>query len=204
MRRTLVLAVVLAVAGCTGSTDPPAPAPAPSPPGSATGAGGSAACDQPAPGPVDPAAVLVPGPINGLPATDAVGEPLTITATVLEPGCAPAAGAVAEVWHTDARGLYGPGGGSDQCCYYGGTVTADANGRFRLDTIRPAQYPQAGAPPAHIHFEFRHPSGGLGTEIVFDAGAAPPGQIVPATVIPVELTRSGDAWTGTTAFVLEP
>jgi protocatechuate 3,4-dioxygenase beta subunit len=153
---------------------------------------------------VDAGSVLVPGPINGVPASDAVGEPLTITITVLGPECGPASGATAEVWHTDSRGLYGPGSGTDQCCYYGGTVAADANGRFQLDTIRPAQYPQAGAPPAHIHFEIRHPLGELGTEIVFGAGSPAPGPVRPATVIPVDLTRSGERWVGSTTFVLEP
>src|ERR687893_336483 len=79
---------------------------------------------------------------------------------------APAAGASVRVWHTDAAGEYGPRG-TERCCYYGGTVAADANGRFRLDTIRPAQYPQADAPPAHVHLEIRHPSGHLETEIIF-------------------------------------
>jgi protocatechuate 3,4-dioxygenase beta subunit len=122
---------------------------------------------------------------------------------VLEPGCAKAAGATARIWHTDSRGLYGPGGGRDECCYYGGTVTADGDGRFRLDTIRPAQYPEPGAPPAHIHLEIRHPAGQLDTEIVFEAGTPPPGPIGPAHVIPVELRRSGEGWYGETAFVLE-
>ncbi len=129
---------------------------------------------------------------------------MTFTATVLESGCRPAAGADVRVWHTDATGLYAPSGGATECCYYGGTVTTDANGRFRLDTIRPAQYPEPGAPPAHIHFEIRHATGQLDTEVVFDVGAPPTGTVGASHVVPAILTRPGDSWQGEAAFVLQP
>jgi protocatechuate 3,4-dioxygenase beta subunit len=109
------------------------------------------------------------------------------------------------VWHTDAAGEYGPTG-TERCCYYGGTVVADANARFRLDTIRPAQYPQPDVPPAHIHLEIGHPSGRLDTEIVFTDGAAAPGPVLPSRLITVPLTRAGTApdetWYGEVAFAL--
>jgi protocatechuate 3,4-dioxygenase beta subunit len=205
MRRILVLVVVLlAVAGCDGTA--PATPPGTSPSSSEqTTAGASGMCAVPAPGSVDAASVLVPGPVNGLPASSAGGgEKLTFVATVLDLGCQSVAGATVRVWHTDAAGLYGPGTGTDECCYFGGTVTTDANGRFRLDTIRPAQYPQAGAPPAHIHFEMRHDVGRLDTEIVFFTGTPAPNQAGAGHVVPVDLTRSGDGWSGATAFVLSP
>ena len=53
------------------------------------------------------------------------------------------------VWHTDARGLYGPGAGTDECCYYGGTVRTDANGRFELD--HPPGSVPAGERAARAH-----------------------------------------------------
>ena len=192
----LVAPVVLG--GCQGE-----PAQPPPPPSTAPVTGAPAGCTAPIMGPVDAGSVLVPGPINGLPASDAGGDPLTIVATVLTPDCAPASGASVRVWHADARGLYGPSSGRDECCYYGGTVTADANGRFRLDTIRPAQYPQAGAPPAHIHLEVRDPSGRLDTELVFDAGAPAAGPVRPAPVLPVVLDRPGHPWYGEATLVLE-
>lgn len=155
-------------------------------------------------GPVDAGSVLIPGPINGVPASDAGGEKLMITATVLEPGCRPASGADVRAWHTDARGLYAPSGSPNECCFFGGTVRTDQNGRFRLDTIRPAKYPEPGGPPAHIHFEIRHASGELDTEIVFGAGAPTAGPVGSSAVLPVLLRTSGDGWYGETTLVLQP
>ncbi len=191
----------LFVVSMTGCDPGPVAAPSTSPTTAPTSPSG---CAIPASGPVAEASVLVPGPTNGVPASEAVGEPLTIVATVLEPGCEPASAVEIMVWHTDARGLYGPGAGTDECCYYGGTVRTDANGRFELDTIRPAQYPQAVAPPAHIHFEMSHSSGRLDTEIVFDAGSPEPGPVRPSNVIPVLLTETDGRWHGEVTFVLGP
>jgi protocatechuate 3,4-dioxygenase beta subunit len=203
VRSTRLLSAVAITAAfgiaMTGCDPGPASAPPTSPAAAPTSPSGCAV--QPS-GPVDEVSVLKPGPINGLPASEAVGQPLTIVATVLEPGCQAASDAEIVVWHTDARGLYGPGAGTDECCYYGGTVRTDANGRFELDTIRPAQYPQAVAPPAHIHFEMRHSSGRLDTEIVFDAGSPDTGPVRPSNVIPVVLTQTGERWHGEVTFVL--
>jgi protocatechuate 3,4-dioxygenase beta subunit len=196
-------ALVGAVAsGCTGST-PPGPAASTST--ASTSAAAARSCSRPAVGPVEPGSVLVPGPTNGLPPSGVQAERMTIVAAVLDGACAPAAGAGVRVWHTDAAGEYGPTG-TERCCYYEGTVTADANGRFRLDTIRPAQYPQPNAPPAHIHLEIRHPSGRLDTEIVFTDGPAAPGPVLPSQLIAVPLTRAGTAsgapWYGEVTFAL--
>ena len=202
MRRISVLVALLAVAGCQPNGAPPTSSPTPPASGAPTGTTGAGLCTVPGSGPVDAGSVLVPGPINGLPASDAVGQKLTLTATVLEPGCRPASGAEIRVWHTDAKGLYGPAQGD--CCYYGGTVTTDSNGRFRLDTIRPAQYPYPDAPAAHIHFEMRHTSGELDTEILFQGGSPAAGPIGPSHAVPVVLSKSGSEWHGETAFVLMP
>jgi protocatechuate 3,4-dioxygenase beta subunit len=153
---------------------------------------------------VDAGSVLVPGPINGVPASDATGEKLTVTGTVLESSCRPAVGAEVRVWHTDARGLYAPSGSPNECCFYGGAVQTDRNGRFRLDTIRPAEYPERNGPPAHIHFEIRHSSGGLDTEIVFAASAPTTGPVAPADVLPIPLRTADTGWSGEATFVLEP
>jgi hypothetical protein len=199
MWRLPVLVALLAVVGCEGDAAPSTSSsgsPSPSP---AT----ASACAVPAAGQVDARSVLIPGPINGVPASDAGGEKLTIIATVLEPGCRPASGAEIRLWHTDARGLYAPSGGQDECCFFGGTVRTDQNGRFRLDTIRPGKYPGQNG-PAHIHFEIRHASGDLDTEIVFAADAPTAGPIGPSHVLPVRLRRSGGGWYGESTFVLQP
>jgi protocatechuate 3,4-dioxygenase beta subunit len=145
--------------------------------------------------------VLRPGPSNGLAASTAVGEPLALAALVLGADCGPAAGAEVNLWHADARGRYGPEG-SEECCYYAGTVRTDPAGRFRLDTVRPARYPERGAPPAHIHLEIRHPAGRVDTELIFDR-PAPTGPAGPSGhVLPVALRRDGPGWRGEVVFVL--
>jgi len=138
------------------------------------------------------------GPLDALP-----GEPLIVDAVILDRTCQPAAGAEAHIWHADARGLYGPSQGRE-CCYYDGTVRADSAGRFRLQTIRPAQYPVPNAPPAHIHLEIRYQGSTLGTEVVF--GAAPSPSIAPLTgeVLSITLKRDGNGWRGEALFVLSP
>ncbi|HEU4349281.1 MAG TPA: hypothetical protein VFR35_16010, partial [Actinoplanes sp.] len=200
-RPGLVIAAALvgAVAsGCTGSAAPPEPV-------GSTNAAAPEGCPRPAAGPVEPGSVLVPGPTDGLPPSGVQAERMTIVASVLDSACAPAAGASVRVWHTDAAGEYGPTG-TERCCYYGGTVAADANGRFRLDTIRPAQYPQPNSPPAHIHLEIRHPAGRLDTEIVFNGGSADSEPALPSQMIAVPLTRAGTAtdetWYGEVTFAL--
>jgi len=197
LRRVLVCGAVLAVAaGCTGR-----PAPTPQ-----TGAATSPASRPPSAcaiadvGPAESASTLSPGPSNGLTRSDAKGERLVIDGMVISATCAPLAGARLDIWHTDSRGDYGPRG-TQQCCYYAGSVLTDPFGRFRLDTIRPAQYPQPNAPPAHVHLEIRHGFAGLATEITFVDASGPPA-VSGASIIPVNLAKAGDAWNGKVAFVL--
>jgi len=201
--------VVAAAAACQSDTGRPGPLPIATQPTATqstattavapTTAAAAAGCAVPTYGPVEPGSVVVPGPNNGLPASPARGVPLTIVAVVLDASCAPARDATVHLWHTDAAGRYGTA--AQECCYYDGTVRTDQNGRFLIDTIRPGQYDVSNAPPAHIHFELRHPSGSLETEIVF-AATGPPVPLRPADVIPVVLTRAGGGWSGEVTFVL--
>jgi len=200
--RALTLAVAgVVLAACQGADERPA---APTTSGTRLPTATAAAeCAAGEVGAVDAGSVLVPGPGNGLRRSTADGVGLTIAGVVLDAACRPAAGATLDVWHTDARGAYGPA--EDECCYFQGTVRTDRNGRFRLDTIRPGRYDQTNAPPAHIHLEVRHQSGGLMTEIVF---AGDPG--VPATArdgtVRVPLREAGDggqSWYGEATLVLE-
>jgi protocatechuate 3,4-dioxygenase beta subunit len=200
-------AVVLVTAGATSTVSScTSDDVRPSPTGT-TGTATNGGCRVPAVGPVEPASVLVPGPTSGLPPSDAGGQRLTIVATVLDAKCAPASKASVTAWHTDARGEYGPRD-TDICCYYRGTVAADTNGRFRIDTIRPAQYPQANAPAAHIHLDIQHASGRLETEIVFTDDPGPPAPVRPSRQVPVTLQRvagaNGDSWHGEAVFAVAP
>jgi protocatechuate 3,4-dioxygenase beta subunit len=120
---------------------------------------------------VDDDATVTFGPINGVPATTAGGEPLVVVGTVHAHDCAPLAGATLTMYQTDANGEYGPGHGTDNmlCCYLGGSVQTDAQGHFQVNTVRPAHYRgEANPPPAHIHLEVSHPDApSLNSEIVF-------------------------------------
>ncbi|HEX2361834.1 MAG TPA: hypothetical protein VHI11_07160, partial [Jiangellaceae bacterium] len=96
------------------------------------------------------------GPINGVPATAADGEPLVVVGTVSSADCQPLAGATLTMYQTDGAGEYGPGHGTDEmlCCHLGGSVVTDSQGHFQVITVRPAHYRgEANPPPAHIHLE---------------------------------------------------
>jgi protocatechuate 3,4-dioxygenase beta subunit len=115
------------------------------------------------------------------------GTRLTVSGTVYGADCrTPLAGASIQVWQTNAAGEYGPGQGTgdERCCYLGAGLRTDAQGRYRLETVRPGHYKgEAQPPPAHIHFEVRHPDAdGLLTELLFEGdpwlGPDPPGAVV--------------------------
>jgi len=197
----LVLTLWATAAGCDDDAAPPVVAPSPPSAVASPGPGPARGCGVPDLGPVDAASVLVPGPSNGLPRATAQAERMLIDAVVLDARCHPVPGVSLDIWHTDARGRYGPPG-TEECCYYQGTVLADRNGRFRLETIRPARYPEPGAPPAHVHLEIRHGTNSLDTEIVFPAGSIPPVVAPGAHEVPVALTRVGDSWQARVALVL--
>jgi hypothetical protein len=196
MEARWIVAVLVVAAGCDGGAAPDAATPAPGTrvPASAASAG----CARPAAGSAEVA--LRPGPTNGLAASPG-GDALVIETIVLDRECRPASGADLRIWHTDARGHYGPAD-SEKCCYYEGTVRTDRNGRFRLETIRPAQYPEANAPPAHIHMEIRHGAADLTTQFVFGI-ASPPATVTPAgDLVSVVLRRAGAGWHGDAVLVL--
>lgn len=198
----LIVLAAAVVAACDGGTESqgqrPAvssgasPAPTTAPP---------VGCAGPAAGAAAASSELIPGPSNGLPHSTAVGQTLVLEAIILERECRPAAGADVHLWHADARGLYAPTG-SDGCCYFDGTVRTDQSGRFRLHTIRPAQYPVPNAPPAHIHVEIRHPAGNLDTEITFDTEPSTAPVTPSGGELPVSLRRNGVGWRGEAVFVL--
>jgi hypothetical protein len=204
----MVALAVAAVGACDGGTEPPArsaspparSAGPPAPPGSSPGSSPAAGCPRPGAGTAAASSQLIPVPSNGLPRSTAKGQPLVIEAIVLDRNCRPATSAWVNLWHTDARGLYGPR--RNQCCYYAGTVRTDDGGRFRLRSIRPAQYPVPDAPPAHVHLEIRHAAGDLDTEIIF-AGGTPPDRVIPSGhVVPMALSGDGAGWRGAVVFVL--
>jgi protocatechuate 3,4-dioxygenase beta subunit len=120
------------------------------------------------------------------------GRRLIVSGTVYAADCVtPLAGATLEVWQTTAAGEYGPrqAGGEERCCYLAAALRTDAAGRYRFETVRPGHYKgESQPPPAHIHFEVRHPdAAGLLTELLFEGdphlGPDPPGEVVAPTSV---------------------
>lgn len=80
-------------------------------------------------------------------------QKLTVSGRVVgTPECAPLAGALVEVWQADARGDYTQvtaGRRDDPGCLLRASLTTDAGGRYRFQTIVPGEYPGR---PRHIHY----------------------------------------------------
>ena len=74
---------------------------------------------------------------------------LVITGQVLSRDCKPVSGALLDFWHADERGEYDNAG-----FQYRGHQFTDAQGRYRLETIVPAEYPGRAR---HIHVKLQLP-----------------------------------------------
>ncbi len=77
------------------------------------------------------------------------GERLVVTGAVLSPQCTPLAGVLLDFWHADEAGDY-----DNRGFRYRGHQFSDAQGRFRLETIVPAEYPGR---TRHIHVKVQPP-----------------------------------------------
>jgi protocatechuate 3,4-dioxygenase beta subunit len=93
------------------------------------------------------------------------GTPLVLTGVVLSRECKPVANALLDFWHADGEGDY------DNSGYrYRGHQFTDAQGRYRLETIVPAEYPGR---TRHIHVKAQAPGGRvLTTQIYFPGDPA--------------------------------
>jgi protocatechuate 3,4-dioxygenase beta subunit len=82
------------------------------------------------------------------------GTPLRLQLTVADATrCTPITGAVVEIWHADAQGVYsGFGAGASNRTFLRGSQVTDANGVATFDTIYPGWY-QGRA--THIHMKVR-------------------------------------------------
>ena len=85
---------------------------------------------------------------------------LLVTGRVLTAECKPLKGALLDFWHADEHGEY-----DNRGFRYRGHQFADADGRYRLETILPAEYPGRAR---HIHVKVQ-PAGGrvLTTQVYF-------------------------------------
>ena len=91
-------------------------------------------------------------------------ERLVLTGRVVSPRCRPAAKALLDFWHCDENGEYDNAG-----FRYRGHLFADAEGRFRLETIFPALYPGRAR---HIHVKVQAPGRAILTTQLYFPGDA--------------------------------
>jgi protocatechuate 3,4-dioxygenase beta subunit len=91
------------------------------------------------------------------------GTTLVVSGRVLDTRCRPVAGAVLDFWQTDHNALY------DNHGYrYRGHQHTDANGAFRLVTVRPRAYQAIGVwRTPHIHVKAQGPSTRLLTTQIY-------------------------------------
>ncbi len=84
------------------------------------------------------------------------GVPLILNlrvSSIGSPGCTPLAGAMVDVWHCDAAGVYSDSGGNTAGRkFLRGHQLTDAGGTARFTTIYPGWYPGRAV---HIHFKVR-------------------------------------------------
>ena len=94
------------------------------------------------------------------------GERMVLTGTVYARDCKPVPNALLDFWQADEKGEYDNAG-----FRYRGLVVADANGRYRIETILPGEYPGR---PRHLHVKVQAPGGrALTTQIYFGESRAP-------------------------------
>lgn len=89
-------------------------------------------------------------------------EKLIISGQVLAERCTPVPGALLDFWHCDETGEYDNAG-----FRYRGHQFADAQGRYRLETIFPGVYPGR---TRHIHVRVQAPGGRLLTTQLYFPG----------------------------------
>ena len=91
---------------------------------------------------------------------DGKAATLIVSGQVLSPDCKPVSGALLDFWHADEDGEY-----DNRGFRYRGHQFADAEGRYRLETIVPAEYPGRAR---HIHVKVQAPKGRvLTTQLYF-------------------------------------
>jgi len=120
----------------------------------------------------------------------AKGERVVLTGRVLGADCKPVTGALLDFWQADEKGEY-----DNKGFRYRGKVTADGDGRYRIETILPAEYPGR---PRHLHVKVQRPGARVLTTQLYFPGE--PHRQNPALVVKAE--RRDGAWVAVFDFNL--
>jgi len=124
---------------------------------------------------------------------DEPGDRLTVSGRVLSaPECRPLAGAVVEVWHASAGGIYYgmEGAGGPDASRLRGLLRTGEDGGYRFETVLPGRYPLSPRRyrPRHIHYLVSHPAHRtLVTQLYFagDPDLAGDPLVRPSLVVPL-------------------
>ena len=127
---------------------------------------------------------------------DTVGTPMIVTGYVLGTTCAPVAGALVDFWHCNDSGQY------DNVGYkLRGHQFTDANGAYRLETIRPGLYPGR---TRHFHVKVQAPNQPiLTTQLYFPGEPDNAGDGIYNAALEMDVSALGDGVQGLFNFVLE-
>ena len=111
-------------------------------------------------------------------------ERLALMGFVLSPQCKPVANALLDFWHCDEAGNY-----DNRGFRYRGHQFTDAQGRFRLDTIVPGEYPGR---TRHIHVKVQAPGGRvLTTQLYFPREPRNRSDWIYRPELTMQITRKG-------------
>ena len=121
---------------------------------------------------------------------------LVVSGRVLSRDCQPMKGVLLDFWHADEQGDY-----DNQGFRYRGHQFADAEGRWRLETILPAVYPGR---TRHIHVKVQ-PAGGrvLTTQLYFPDEAGNRRDSLFRRELLMRTAQAGDGLAGRFDFVLD-
>ena len=121
---------------------------------------------------------------------------LLVSGRVLGADCKPVGHALLDFWHADEKGTY-----DNQGFHYRGHQFTDADGRYRLETIVPAEYPGRAR---HIHVKVQRPGGRiLTTQLYFPHEPANRRDGLFRRELLMRVADAGDGLTGRFDFVLD-
>jgi protocatechuate 3,4-dioxygenase, beta subunit len=131
------------------------------------------------------------------------GERMILTGRILRDG-KPVPNVILYAWHTNNEGIYpkrgNERGNAQRHGYLRGWLRTDAQGRFRIESIRPAMYPTNNA-AAHIHLTAGEP-GKPEVSVGEFQFAGDPLAHEGRNVLLVTLTKSNGVWRGSRDIVL--